>query len=94
MLRCRRTSKQVFYLFISSLKLQLAATREQVSSYVDSLDKEADQIRAESLRLAWHLRGGGTYEDVMNMSPQERRLVSELAKENIETTKKSNLPWF
>jgi hypothetical protein len=44
--------------------------------------------------LAWHLRGGGTYEDVMNMSPQERRLVSELAKENIETTKKSNLPWF
>ena len=72
----------------------LAATREQVSSYVDSLDKEADQIRAESFRLAWHLRGGGTYEDVMNMSPQERRLVSELAKENIETTKKSNLPWF
>jgi hypothetical protein len=58
------------------------------------LDKEADQIRAESLRLAWHLRGGGTYEDVMNMSPQERRLVSELAKDNIETTKKSNLPWF
>jgi hypothetical protein len=72
----------------------LEATREQISSYVDSLDKEADQIRAESFRLAWHLRGGGTYEDVMNMSSQERRLISELAKENIETTKKSNLPWF
>lgn len=58
------------------------------------MDKEAESIRSESLRLAWYLRGGVSYEDVMNMSSQERRLISELAKENIETTKKSNLPWF
>jgi hypothetical protein len=58
------------------------------------MDKEALQIRSESFRLSWYLRGGATYEDVMNMSVQERRLISELAKENIETTKKSNLPWF
>jgi len=40
------------------------------------------------------MRGGATYNDVMNMSLQERRLIGELAKENIETTKKSNLPYF
>jgi hypothetical protein len=40
------------------------------------------------------MRGGATYNDVMQMSPTERKLVSELAKENIETTKKSNLPYF
>jgi hypothetical protein len=44
--------------------------------------------------LAWYLRGGATYEDVMNMSMQERRLIAELSKENMETTKKSNLPFF
>ena len=70
------------------------ASREQISSYIDSMDKEAEQIRAESFRLAWYLRGGASYEDIMNMSVQERRLISVLAKENIETTKKSNLPWF
>jgi hypothetical protein len=58
------------------------------------MDKEAEGIKAESFRLAWYMRGGATYEDVMNMSMQERKLISELAKENIETTKKSNLPWF
>jgi hypothetical protein len=58
------------------------------------MDKEAEQIKAESFRLAWYLRGGATYEDIMNMSVQERRLINVLAKENIETTKKSNLPWF
>jgi alpha-L-arabinofuranosidase len=72
----------------------LIASNEQIGSYIDSMDKEALQIRSESFRLAWYLRGGATYEDVMNMSMQERKLISELAKENIETTKKSNLPWF
>ena len=72
----------------------LIANREQISAYIDSLDQEVEGIRAESFRLAWYLRGGGTYNDVMNMSAQERRLIGELAKENIETTKKSNLPWF
>jgi hypothetical protein len=58
------------------------------------MDKEAESIRAESFRLAWYLRGGASYEDIMNMSVQERKLINDLAKENIETTKKSNLPWF
>ncbi len=72
----------------------LIANNEQIGSYIDGMDKEALQIRSESFRLSWYLRGGATYEDVMNMSVQERKLISELAKENIETTKKSNLPWF
>jgi hypothetical protein len=75
------------------LRLLIADT-EQITSYVDSLEQEADQIRAESFRLSWYLRGGATYADVMNMSVKERKAISDLAKENIETTKKSNLPWF
>jgi len=72
----------------------LIANHEQISAYIDSLDREAEQIKSESFRLAWYMRGGATYNDVMNMSLQERRLIGELAKENIETTKKSNLPYF
>jgi len=40
------------------------------------------------------MRGGASYNDVMQMSSTERRLIGEIAKENIETTKKSNLPYF
>ena len=72
----------------------LISSPEQISSYVDSLDREAEQIKAESLRLSWHMRGGASYNDVMQMSSMERRLIGEIAKENIETTKKSNLPYF
>jgi hypothetical protein len=40
------------------------------------------------------MRGGVTYEQVMQLSSAERQMISDLAKENIETTKKTQLPWF
>ena len=58
------------------------------------MDQEADSIRKQSLKMAWYMRGGATYEDVMQMSHQERKLVSELIKDNLETTKNSKLPFF
>jgi hypothetical protein len=58
------------------------------------MDQEAKSIRSDSLRLAWHMRGGATYEQVMMMSSDERSMISELVKDNIETTKKTRLPWF
>jgi len=58
------------------------------------MEREADQIRQENLKLTWYMRGGVTYDQVMNMSVKERTMISEIAKENLETTKKSNLPFF
>jgi hypothetical protein len=46
------------------------------------------------LRMSWHMRGGATYEDILQMSLQERNLISELIKSNLETTKTSRLPYF
>jgi hypothetical protein len=40
------------------------------------------------------MRGGITYDEVMHLSYAERQMISDLAKENIETTKKTQLPWF
>jgi hypothetical protein len=44
--------------------------------------------------MAWYMRGGATYEDVLQMSFQERDLVTDLIKDNLETTKTSKLPFF
>ena len=61
---------------------------------VDAMEKEANNIKAQCLKMSWYLRGGGTYEDVLNMSYKERTIINELIKENMETTKKSKLPFF
>lgn len=58
------------------------------------MEQEAKSIREESLKLAWYMRGGITYEQVLQLSSSERLMISELAKDNMETTKKSGLPFF
>ena len=58
------------------------------------MDKEIQSIRREALQMAWYMRGGLTYDQAMQLSVNERIIISELIKENLETTKKSGLPFF
>ena len=58
------------------------------------MEKEANELKAQCLKMSWHMRGGGTYEDVLNMSFNERNMIAELIKANLETTQKSKLPFF
>lgn len=44
--------------------------------------------------MSWYMRGGVSYEDVLNMSSEERKLINELTESNLETTKKTQLPFF
>lgn len=44
--------------------------------------------------MAWHMRGGASYEDILNMSYTERVQIKELIDNNLEITKKSQLPYF
>lgn len=72
----------------------LTADTEQIASIIESMQQEAKSIREESFKLAWYMRGGITYDQVLLLSSSERSMISELAKENMETTKKSGLPFF
>jgi hypothetical protein len=44
--------------------------------------------------MAWYMRGGLNYEQAMSLGSNERTMISNLIKENLETTKKSGLPFF
>ena len=44
--------------------------------------------------MAWYMRGGLSYEQALQLSGVEREIVSAIIKENMETTKKSGLPFF
>ena len=50
--------------------------------------------RNEVLKMCWYMRGGLTYTEAMNLSHEERTMIGRLIKENLETTKKSGLPFF
>jgi hypothetical protein len=72
----------------------LALNLEEISKWIDSMDKEIDSIRREALRLTWYMRGGVNYDQALQLSLGERKIINEIVAENMETTKKSGLPFF
>jgi hypothetical protein len=40
------------------------------------------------------MRGGVTYEDILNMSASERDTITNIVEDHLETTKKTQMPFF
>ena len=58
------------------------------------MESETTSIKENAIRMAWSMRGGASYEDILNMSTDERKVISKLIEDNLDTTKKSGLPFF
>ena len=58
------------------------------------MDKEIIDIRQEALRMSWYMRGGISYEQALQLSVGERKIVTKIINDNMETTKKTGLPFF
>ena len=71
----------------------LKLSRPEILREAENLDKEARGIKRELLRLCWYMRGL-SYSEVASMSYEERSIITEIIKDNLETTKKTKLPFF
>ena len=58
------------------------------------METETKELRLDLLKICWYMRGGVSYTEASAMSPQEREIVSNLVKQNLETTKKTGQPFF
>ena len=67
---------------------------DSIAKMVDAMDKETHNIRLDVLKLCWYMRGGVTYDEAMQMGQADRELINNIVKENLETTKKSGMPFF
>ena len=72
----------------------LISDSDQISKIVDQMDQECNEIRQEALQMSWYMRGGLSYDHALQLSVAERQLINKLIKANLETTKKSGLPFF
>jgi hypothetical protein len=67
---------------------------EGVQKLLDTMEEECKAIKRNALKLSWYLRGGATYEDILNMSTFERNEIVKIIESNLETTKNTKLPFF
>lgn len=58
------------------------------------MENDCNRIKSDSLKMAWYMRGGISYEDILNLSIPERQSITKIIEDNLETTKNSRLPFF
>ena len=56
--------------------------------------RDAIEIKYTAEKLSWYMRGGVSYNDILNMSNDEIKQLNKIVEDNLETTKKSKLPFF
>ena len=66
----------------------------EIISLLDEMENSSKAIKHEILSLCWFMRGGITYDEAMMLSFEDRNIIGEIVKGNMETTKKSGLPFF
>jgi hypothetical protein len=58
------------------------------------MDNEVKNFKMDLYRLCWYMRGSVQLEDVMVMSSEDREIIGKIIKENLDTAKKTGLPFF
>lgn len=67
---------------------------EGILSLVKSYENQVKTIKQEILRFCWYMRGGISYSEAMLLSLEDRKIISDIIKDNLETAKKSGMPFF
>jgi hypothetical protein len=69
-------------------------TNEQVLGWLDKMDRESKVLKEDLLKMCWFMRGGLTYDDAMLLSYHDRQMIAKVIDKNLETAKKTGLPFF
>lgn len=69
-------------------------SNDEIEKFLESYERDSKALKTEVLRMCWGMRGGLTYTEGMHLSSQERSMVTDLIKENMDVTKKTKMPFF
>ena len=72
----------------------MTLSTEEILALVERYEKQSRAIKEELLRLCWYMRGGISYNEAMMLSATDRKVISKIINDNLETTKKTQMPFF
>jgi hypothetical protein len=61
---------------------------------IKGLDNQVKEIKNEIFRLCWYMRGGIPIDDGFALTYDDRVIIADIIKDNLETTKKTQMPFF
>lgn len=67
---------------------------DSIVKLIKDFEKQTKAIKAELLKMCWYMRGGLTYEQALYLGTEERTIIADLIKENLDVAKKTGQPFF
>jgi hypothetical protein len=61
---------------------------------IKGLDNQVKEIKNEIFRLCWYMRGSVTIDEGFALTYDDRVIIADIIKDNLETTKKTQMPFF
>jgi hypothetical protein len=72
----------------------LSLSLAEIDELSKKMEKETKALKDNLFRLCWYMRGGMTISEAYNLAPDDLEILNGIIKDNLETTKKSGLPFF
>jgi len=72
----------------------LTKSDSEIITYLKDFENQSKNIKLELMKMCWYMRGGLTWQEALVLSPDERQIVGQLVKDNLDTTKKTGQPFF
>jgi hypothetical protein len=72
------------------LSLDLA----EIQELSDRMERETKALKNELYRICWFMRGSLSVTESFNLSNEDLEVMNSIIKDNLETTKKSQMPFF
>ena len=66
----------------------------EILEEVKHMENGQKEVKNEIMKLCWYMRGSITLDEGYNLSYEDRDIIGDIVKENLETTKKSGMPFF
>lgn len=66
----------------------------EIDQLAKDMETEIKAIKDELFRYCWYMRGGLSFSEAYELSPEDREILSKIIADNLDTTKESGLPFF
>jgi hypothetical protein len=72
----------------------MAMSNSDIPKFINNLESSVKVIKDEIFKISWYMRGGVTSQELLHIySYEDRTIMSNIIKDNIETTQKTKLPF-
>jgi len=72
----------------------LTLSNAEILKKLQGMDQEAKTIKKRIFEMCWYMRGGITLNEMMQLGVSDIPIMTDIVEGNLETTKKTGMPFF